>query len=207
MDKELLKVLGAREQRWNIRKKLVEKRHSCIITITLCIPLIFRTDEEYWTLFLQLCRRFFKVLISIGQQVRFEGCMRNDDGPAFFISTKTNAKEMKRICVEAEELIPGGRILDIDIMNSDGIPISRSDINLPPRKCFVCENPAMACVSRKLHSEEEIYFCVKQLKEQIVMQLSTVNHCSYISDKLLLLTSCQTPCQNNSLFSIKFDGR
>ncbi|HHY71020.1 MAG TPA: hypothetical protein GX519_05060, partial [Thermoanaerobacterales bacterium] len=90
MDKELLKVLEAREQRWNMRKKLVEKRRSCIITITLCIPIIFRTDEEFYMLFLRLCRRFFKVLISTGHQARFEGCMRNDDGPAFFISAKTD---------------------------------------------------------------------------------------------------------------------
>lgn len=177
MDKELLKVLDSREKRWELRKKLVEKRHCCIITITLCIPIIFRTDEEFWMLFLQLCRRFFKTLISTVHQVRFEGCIRNDDGPAFFISTKADAKKIKKICVEFEESIPGGRILDIDVMDSNGIPIGRSNINLPPRKCFVCENPAMICVSRKLHSKEEIDFCVEQFKEQIICSVP-MEYCS-----------------------------
>lgn len=172
MDKELLKVLEAREQRWNMRKKLVEKRHGCIITVTLCIPVIFRTDEEFYTLFLQLCKKFFRELISGGYQVCFEGCMRNDDGPAFFISARTDAKKIKRICVEFEESTVGGRILDIDVMDSTGVPISRRDIELPPRKCFICENPAATCVSRKLHSEQEIYLYVEQIKELIKMQFS-----------------------------------
>nr|WP_015295826.1 citrate lyase holo-[acyl-carrier protein] synthase [Tepidanaerobacter acetatoxydans] len=77
MDIELLKVLEAREQRWNTRKKLVEKRNGCIITITLCVPIIFRKDEEFYMLFLQLCKKFFRALISGGYQVCFEGCMRS----------------------------------------------------------------------------------------------------------------------------------
>lgn len=167
MDMELLKVLEAREQRWKMRRELVEKRHTCLITITLCVPVIFRTDDEFYTLFMKLCNSFLEIFITRGYKAEFEGCIRGDDGPAFFISTETEAKEVKKVCVEAEETIPGGRMLDIDVMDSHGTPVDRSDIGLPPRKCFVCENPASVCVSRKLHSSEEISSRVQELKKQI----------------------------------------
>lgn len=166
MDKELLSVLVAREQRWEMRKMLAEKRHNCIISITLCVPVIFRTAEEYWIVFQQLCRSFCEFLVSCDQKVSFEGYLRGSDGPAFFISTSAEANMIKKICMEAEEAIPGGRMLDIDVMDYDGTPVSRSNIGLPPRKCFICDKPASLCVSRKLHSQEEIYAHVERLKEQ-----------------------------------------
>jgi len=168
MDNELLKVLAARDKRWEMRKKLVEKRQSCLITITMCVPVAFRTDEEFWELFQHLCSKFWEILIFRGYSANFEGYIRGYDGPAYFVSTKSEAKEIKKICVESEETIPGGRMLDIDVMDSDGTPIGRSDIGLPPRKCFICENTAAICVSRKLHSREEIAEYVEQLKEQVI---------------------------------------
>ena len=168
VDKELLKVLEARERRWKTRKLLVEKRGACVITITLCLPIPFRIEEEFWTLFYKLCRAFYRNLVSKGHPVRFEGCIRSHDGPVFFISAKTKAMEIKKLCVEAEEVLPGGRILDIDVMDTDGTTVDRSDLMLPPRKCFICENPASICVSRRIHSINEITKFVKNTKKQII---------------------------------------
>lgn len=167
MDIELLKVLDAREKRWEMRKKLVEREHCCLITITLCVPVVFRTDEEFWIIFQQLCRKFYDILDSYDYKTNIEGYIRGDDGPAVFITSKTEANMIKRLCVEAEDTIPFGRILDIDVMDYKGKPICRSDIGLPPRKCFICDNPAVLCVSRKFHSSDEIYAHVEQIKEKI----------------------------------------
>ncbi|HWR60391.1 MAG TPA: citrate lyase holo-[acyl-carrier protein] synthase, partial [Clostridia bacterium] len=166
MDKELLSVLEAREQRWQLRKMLAEKRHSCLITVTLCIPVAFRTGEDFELIFQRLCRSFCDILESRGQSFSIEGHLRGSDGPAFFISTKAEAGMIKKICVEAEETIAGGRMLDIDVMDSRGTPVSRTDIGLPQRKCFICDKPAVSCVSRRLHSQEEVNAQVERLKRQ-----------------------------------------
>lgn len=167
MDKELLSVLEAREQRWQMRKMLVEKRQSCLITLTLCIPAVFRTGEEFLPIFQRLCRSFCDILELRGQSFSIEGHLRGSDGPAFFISTKAEAGRIKEICVEAEEAIAGGRMLDIDVMDSGGIPVSRTDIGLPQRKCFICDKPAASCVSRRLHSPEEVNAQVMRLKTEV----------------------------------------
>lgn len=167
MEKELQKVLEAREQRWKMRKLLVENWRSTLITVTLCVPVKFRSSEEFGTIFQRLCKTFKEFLTAKDKMLSYESYIMNDDGPAFFIIVEAGAEEIKRICVDAEECIPGGRMLDIDVMNSGGVPVSRSDIGLPPRKCFICENPAALCVSRKLHLQDEIYTWVEQLKDEI----------------------------------------
>lgn len=167
MDKELLTVLAAREQRWEMRKKLVRERGSCLITVTICAPVAYRTSDEFWVLFVEICNAFCKILTLNGYEWNSEGYIRNEDGPAFFISTNSDAFEIKRICIEAEETIPGARMLDIDVMDRHGTPVSRSDVGSPPRKCFICDKPAHFCVSRKTHTQDEIYAYVEKLKRQL----------------------------------------
>jgi holo-ACP synthase CitX len=150
-----------------MRKAIVERERCCLITITLCLPVAFRIDEGFWIIFQQLCRGFYEILDSGGYKANFDSSIRGHDGPAAFITTKTDAEIIKRLCIEAEETIPFGRILDIDVMDYEGKPISRNDLGLAPRKCFICDNPAALCVSRKLHSSEEIYTYVERIKEQI----------------------------------------
>jgi len=175
MDKDLLNVLDAREKRWEMRKSLAEKCNCTIITITLCIPLAYRIGEELWPVFLRLCKAFYKILLSKENRVHYEGCIRSDDGPAFFISAGAEAEEIKKICVYAEETIPGGRMLDIDVMNSDKKQIGRSDIGLPARKCFICDNPAYLCVSRRLHSSEQVAEYVDKLKKETEKLTETID--------------------------------
>ena len=156
MNDELSNVLAAREQRWETRLSIVRTSKKSLITITLCLPVAFRTQEQYEPLFEQLCNQFRTWLSEEGIQTEFEGMLRGDDGPAFLLTTETEAGELKKHCVMAEEQISGGRMLDIDVMDAQGNPIGRSDIGLPPRLCFLCDNPAAICVAGKRHSKDEI---------------------------------------------------
>lgn len=166
MNQNILKVLDSREERWEMRKNLAEKYNSTIISITLCIPLALRINEDFWNIFLNLCTKFYKNLKQRDKTANFEGHMRGCDGPAYFISSKEQAEEIKKLCVDYEENIPGARMLDIDVMNSEKIQISRSDIGLPPRKCFICNNPAYLCVSGRAHSPEQINNYIYKLKNE-----------------------------------------
>lgn len=166
MDESLAKVLAAREQRWERRLGLVQMRHKCLITITLCLPVAFRTQEKYAPLFEHLCVQFRSRLADEGILTDFEGMLRGDDGPAYLMTTETDAAETKKHCVDAEERIPGGRMLDIDVMDAEGNPIGRSEVGLPPRQCFLCDNPAAVCVAGKRHSRDEIAAYAVALIEQ-----------------------------------------
>jgi holo-ACP synthase CitX len=123
-----------------------------------------RINEEFWNIFLNLCTYFYNNLLVKDTTAHFEGYKRGCDGPVYFISSKAKAEEIKKICVQAEENIPGARMLDIDVMDSKKVQISRSDIGLSPRKCFICDNPAYLCVSGRIHSKDQILFHVEKLK-------------------------------------------
>ena len=168
MNDELSKVLAAREKRWETRLSIVRTTKRSLITITLCLPVAFRTQEQYGQLFEQLCNQFRNRLFEEGIQTEFEGMLSGDDGFAFLLTTETEAGELKKHCVKAEEQITGGRMLDIDVMDAQGNPIGRSDIGLPPRLCFLCDHPAAICVAGKRHSKDEIADFALSLIDRVI---------------------------------------
>lgn len=163
MNQELLRVLEAREARWQRRLALAQGTGCTLVTVTLCLPVAYRADPALEGTLLRLCRRFRAMLRAAGLHYREEGMLRGADGPAVLLTVGAPAEKVKALCVRAERLLPGGRMLDIDVMNGDGEPVGRSALGLPPRRCFVCGEAAAVCVSRKLHSREEIDCRVRQL--------------------------------------------
>lgn len=153
---ELLNVLDAREVRWQKRLEMAADCGQTLVTITLCLPLVCRTHHDYTSVFPRLCGKVLRRLnfggVTAGSPTFLEGA----DGPACLLSVSGDAVTIKRLCIASEEKIPGGRMLDVDVMDSNGNPVGRSEIGLPPRSCFVCDEPAAVCVSRKLHPAEEI---------------------------------------------------
>ena len=84
-------------------------------------------------------------------------------GAAGFVVAAGEAAAIKRICVKIEKL-PGGRLFDIDVMSYAGSPVSREDVGLPPRRCFICTlSPAAQCVREKKHSAIEVNRAVDEL--------------------------------------------
>ena len=157
MDERLLRVLEDREKRWNKRQELAAKGgFASLVTITVCLPVAYRADPVYELLFRSMCEEYTKMLDHQGWAWRHEGFITGEDGPACFIAVQEDPRKVKMFSVEAEQQIPGGRMLDIDLMDSEGVPVGREALGLPPRGCFVCDQPAAVCVSRKIHKPEDV---------------------------------------------------
>lgn len=65
------------------------------------------------------------------------------------------ASLVKRICCEIEEKHPLGRLMDIDVLTSEGI-LDRAAIGLSPRRCLLCDNEVRYCMRARTHSTEEL---------------------------------------------------
>ncbi len=95
------------------------------------------------------------------------------DGDHVLYSFAKDASFVKRITVFLEEHHPLGRFVDIDVHGENG-PISRRDLGLPARKCWLCEQDAHICARAERHSKEALLRVADDaLQEHIPALLTT----------------------------------
>ena len=148
----LEEMLLAREERWNKRMELSEKCES-LISVSLCIPMPFRAGEKEKAALRNKCDQIEKLLTEAGFPVDGREELDGADGLTMYLLS-AGGEKLKRYCVEIEESLPNGRLLDIDITSR--IPVGRKELGLPPRRCFICSGAAAECVAMQRHSREEI---------------------------------------------------
>lgn len=91
---------------------------------------------------------------------RFGGRLIERDletGYEAYLITDLPLLEAKRIAVQIEDTHPLGRLFDIDIIDKDGVPVSRDRVGSSPRRCLVCDREARYCMRMRWHTQEEIW--------------------------------------------------
>lgn len=83
--------------------------------------------------------------------------------------TKQNVDILKTKCIQLEDELPLGRLLDLDVYNEQGNALNRINYISTFRKCFICNNNAKTCGRNRTHSVQELesYFqlLVKKYKD------------------------------------------
>ncbi|WMJ84720.1 citrate lyase holo-[acyl-carrier protein] synthase [Oscillospiraceae bacterium LTW-04] len=155
VDMQLDNILKVREMRWQRRRSLAADWPS-LLSATLCIPLPARGEPSFSVWFHQQCQVLMGHLSQAGFSPVCLEITDTADGPMMLTGCRCTAASLKRFCVEQEETLPGGRLLDLDVMGKDLHAWSRSDIGLPPRRCFLCGKEAAVCVVTRAHKREEL---------------------------------------------------
>ncbi|AEH33333.1 citrate lyase holo-[acyl-carrier protein] synthase [Vibrio anguillarum] len=63
---------------------------------------------------------------------------------------------LKCLMVKLEENHHYGRLFDIDVISTSGLPMSREMLRLPKRRCLLCENEAKSCARNRTHPLSEL---------------------------------------------------
>lgn len=95
--------------------------------------------------------------VLAGSQLLFEADIHEKTGPEAVFVVSGDAKETKRRLCLLEDGCAIGRLLDIDVIKPDGEKISRTEINLPPRKCLLCGQDAPVCARSRAHTVKELF--------------------------------------------------
>ena len=66
------------------------------------------------------------------------------------------ARDWKTRMLALENRAPLSRLWDIDIIDRDGVAVSRRDLGLPPRRCLICDDDAKTCARERRHSIAEL---------------------------------------------------
>ena len=93
-------------------------------------------------------------------RIRYGGRLIERDletGYEAYLITPLPLLEAKRIAVQIEDTHHLGRLFDIDIIDKDGVPVSRDRVGSRPRRCLVCDREARYCMRMRWHTQEEIW--------------------------------------------------
>lgn len=100
----------------------------------------------------------FEYLLELMKKTILTGefeILKGSDGKSIIAGMNIECIELKSKAAQIEENHPLGRIFDIDVYNTSGAPVERTDLGLAERKCIVCGENAKICVRGKAHSSEE----------------------------------------------------
>ncbi len=95
--------------------------------------------------------------VLAGAKMLFEADIHEKTGPEAVFVFSGDAKEVKRRLCLLEDSCAMGRLLDIDVIRTDGEKISRTEIGLPPRKCLLCGQDAPVCARSRTHTVAELF--------------------------------------------------
>jgi len=149
-------ILLSREQKQIHIQKLL-KDHDLVISIKSNIPGSHKNIVEAYL----LVRLFYNVL---AKRFSFKKklWMESADGPYYLIPLQHgHLKEIKLQLIELEDMHPLGRFIDLDVHHQLNHSISRADLGLPFRKCYLCERDAHVCARNQTHDMHDLLSYVK----------------------------------------------
>ena len=186
-------VLLARELRWQTRLHLAGSLNRPVISVTLRAPSRLRQLSEYRAAFDVLSGGLERLFYHEGFALEPLLSTFDAEGPARHYAAG-DALTAKRLCARFEEEAPGGEMLDIDLMDEHARPLSRGDINMPPRACLVCgDRPAALCVAGRIHDQGETEAAFDRLLREVLKSEAWIGHVARTALKSLLYEVSVTP--------------
>lgn len=153
----LIEMLDARESRAQRQERLLnEYPDAALLLATMNIPGPVKNSTTLSRVFSQLVEQIKKELTAYQVFTIREDNLKT--GPEFYAVVKVSPLTLKEKMIDIEENHPYGRLLDLDIHYISGglQSVSRQDIELPPRKCLICQKNAKECGRERRHSIAEM---------------------------------------------------
>lgn len=140
----LWEVLVAREARAASQRRLLEQFGRPLLGLNMNIAGPVKRggliDFAFWEALAALRSR-------LGSALVYEELTDAVSGLEAILVCDMPAAELKKLAMELEDARPVGRLLDLDVIETDGRKLSRRE----PRRCLVCGGPAAPCARSRAH--------------------------------------------------------
>ncbi len=171
----LAAVLNAREARWQRKQELAERFGVSVLALGLNIPGPDKTPPGSLELLGILSDALDALLraadATLGKhRVYHDETVHSADGAYRLLALDMPPEDMKRLAMQLEEVHFFGRLADADVLSPGGRPISRRDLGVAPRKCFICGEEAALCCSRASHPAPVVWHHVHRILEAAARQ-------------------------------------
>lgn len=154
-------ILKAREERLLNIQRLFDK---ALICVKANIP---GNDKQIRIAYILI--RIFKNIII--KQIKVFDILYFDsyDGPYYLLRVDNNLS-LKKQLIDIEETHPLGRFIDLDFFSANDKSVYRNELNLPPRKCYLCNKYAIMCIRNQSHSVSELLAFINKEVEKYLDQ-------------------------------------
>lgn len=142
-------LLEEREFRASFQKQICQEYPYPLTVIKANLP---GEDKRSLIQTIVACEGYFELKKLNVKNIHYSYTI---EGLIFYVSIDLSIEQLKNFCVDIEENHPLGRLMDMDVMNVHS-QISRRDLNLNPRRCFLCDEEAHACVREQTHPISDI---------------------------------------------------
>lgn len=158
----LKEILKRRDERASKRRELLEKYQNTIITFHLNIPGETKDKLLYKVSLIEGVNQLKEMLKINDVKIFFDSIDFLITGPEAVLVVDGQSTHLKNMMLEFEEEHPLGRYFDLDVFDDTGKQISRNDLGLSERKCYVCDDLAKVCARSKRHSIDVIIASIEE---------------------------------------------
>lgn len=160
----LLEMLETRERRSLWQRDLLEKYPQyALLSLTMNIP----GEVKISPAIEQIFKTFIKYMNNVLSYDRlFEKEVYLKTGCEYYCVVDCNVIALKKALIDIEMAHPLGRLMDCDVVTKHDdtlTPMSRTELGLPTRKCYVCDNDAKVCGRSRKHTIEEMQQCIAHI--------------------------------------------
>ena len=152
-------VLAARDERAARQQAWLQKYKRPLISFTMNIPGPVKSNALINAAFQIGQRRVENTLFAHCIPVLERTQKYAVTGPEALWAADGDADQLKKYMCALEEADPLGRLLDLDVIDENGVHVSRGT----ERKCILCEGPVRICSRSRAHSAEELFMRVTQI--------------------------------------------
>lgn len=165
MNKLKQRVFRAKEERAAEQQRLIRAFQAPLISLTLILPGGYDAYPHWQALFGRGCARLDSTFsIPLSRTTRL-----GQWGPEAFYAVDQDPMAIKEKTCQLEDEEPLGRLFDMDVIDRQGRPVSRTLLGKPLRTCLVCELPAVECYVSRNHSLDTVMETVtKRLEDAII---------------------------------------
>lgn len=152
MDKSIEELLLAKDRRRDLRMQRLER--GCVtLSFNLNIPGLPKSNDSFHAFF-KTCLVELKNyllahrIVTNKETIHCETDVAGDFFLAEIVDSDYTAIQIKQVCESFETNHPVGRLLDVDVVDEKGEPVSSGKA----KTCFFCNNaPAIYCMRKQAH--------------------------------------------------------
>ena len=160
-------ILHAKEMRAFKQKELLSRHPlASLISLSINIPSLIKLSHEAVVVHEIAHQALLEMVENEGIELLACESQLSPNGAESFFTCKADAKTLKTFTCKLENTHPLGRLMDMDVVDAMGNILSRSALNLPKRRCFVCEEEAKLCARSQKHTYAELNAHIKTLVEK-----------------------------------------